>query len=169
MSEDTFGTPEADFDYQYAQAERAMMDLDAMNREAILGDPLSKEEAEYALRFAFSEVPIHPLKDIDFPLRTAPPFHGSKQVVMTDTEAAIITLLNAGACPVALQDATEDIADVDFILVEDLVRDEPVENASRLALADFNLTEAQLSDLKTKTTSQFLATNPLYLQLGRNN
>ncbi len=41
---------------------------------------------------------------------------------MDDIEAAIITLLNAGADPVALQDATKDIADVDFILVEDLSR-----------------------------------------------
>lgn len=39
-----------------------------------------------------------------------------------DVADAIITLLNAVADPVALQDATEDIADVDFILVEDLSR-----------------------------------------------
>lgn len=35
---------------------------------------------------------------------------------------AIIALLNAGAEPVALQDATEDTADLDSILVEDLSR-----------------------------------------------
>ena len=57
MSEDTFGIPAEDFDYQFVQAERAMMDLDAMNREAILGDPLSKEEAQRALETAYSEEP----------------------------------------------------------------------------------------------------------------
>ena len=40
-----------------------------------------------------------------------------------DVADAIVILLNAGADPVALQDATEDIADLDFILVEDLVRE----------------------------------------------
>ncbi len=41
-----------------------------------------------------------------------------------DVANAIITLLNAGACPECLQDATEDIADVEFILIEDLVREQ---------------------------------------------
>ena len=41
-----------------------------------------------------------------------------------DIANAIITLLNAGACPECLQDATEDIADLDFIVVEDLVREQ---------------------------------------------
>ena len=42
---------------------------------------------------------------------------------MSDEVAdAIVTLLNAGADPEALQDATQDIADVDFIMVEDLSR-----------------------------------------------
>lgn len=35
---------------------------------------------------------------------------------------AIITLLNAGADPLALQEATQDIAGLDFILAEDLSR-----------------------------------------------
>ncbi len=58
MSEDTFGIPAEDFDYQFVQAERAMMDLDAMKREAILGDPLSKDEAQRALATAYCEIPV---------------------------------------------------------------------------------------------------------------
>ncbi len=43
-----------------------------------------------------------------------------------DVADAIITLLNAGADPAALQDATADIAGLDFILAEDLSRQSEV-------------------------------------------